>query len=233
MIDLTIAVAFVAGLVSFLAPCILPLIPGFLAYLAGTGTSEADSNRKEIFLNSVFFVLGFSTVFSVLGVLLNSVLEAIAYDVQLWLGRVGGATIIFFGLYLAGLIKIKFLEQEHKITVKKKFKSRYLTSFVFGSAFAVGWTPCVGAALGAIFGLAATNPGIALYLLLAYSLGLGLPFLIVGLFSVQASHWIKKYAGITKWVNIVFGLLLVMLGVLIFTQTLARIASFPLFEMIF
>lgn len=232
MTEVTIIVAFIAGLVSFLAPCILPLIPGFLAYLAGSGTADAEANRKQIFLNSVFFVLGFSAVFSALGILLNGILSNIAYDVQTWLSRIGGIIIIFFGLYLMGLIKIKFLEQEHKIKVTKRFHSRYLTSFVFGSAFAVGWTPCVGAALGAIFGLAASNPGIAFWLLLSYSLGLGVPFLIVGLFSVQASHWIKKYAKATKWVNIIFGILLIGLGVLIFTQTLARIASFPLLQML-
>jgi len=102
------------------------------------------AKRWTIFINSVFFVLGFSIIFSLVGVLLQSVLSSVSFTVQKWLGYVGGVVIIFFGLYLIGLIKIKFLEQEHKLKVKKKFSYSYVTSFVFGSAFAVGWTPCVG-----------------------------------------------------------------------------------------
>jgi len=158
MTETTIAVAFIAGIVSFLSPCVLPIIPGFLAYLSGSSVGHTPS-RREIFTNSVFFVLGFSVIFAALGVLLNTLLEAFAYDVQTWLSRIGGVVIIFFGLYLMRIIHIPFLEREHKLTVRRKFSSKYLTSFLFGSAFAAGWTPCVGAALGAILGLAATQPG--------------------------------------------------------------------------
>ena len=229
MTDISLIVAFVAGLVSFLSPCVLPIIPGFLAYLSGASLSEdAEKQRFAIFINSVFFVLGFSVVFAALGVLLNTVLESVAYETQTWLARIGGAIIIFFGLYLAGILKIGFLSREHKFRVTKKFKSRYVTSFVFGSAFAAGWTPCVGAALGAILGLAATNPGSAFPLLMSYSLGLGAPFLIVGLFASRASNIINKYAHILKYVNIIFGIILIVLGVLVFTESLNRIASFEL-----
>ena len=190
----TLLFAFIAGLVSFLAPCVLPLIPGFLSYLAGVSIKDAKDNRKEIFLNSVFFVLGFSTVFAALGVLLNTLLEQIAYDVQTWLSRIGGVLIIFFGLYLVGLIKIGWLEKEHKPNVKKRFSSAYLTSFVFGAAFAAGWTPCVGAVLGGILALAATQPGSAFSLLMAYALGLGLPFLIVGLFAGRITPLLTRFA---------------------------------------
>ena len=218
--------AFIGGLVSFLAPCVLPIIPGFLAYLAGSSTTEGGSNRKEIFINSIFFVLGFGVIFSVLGVLLNTLLESIAYDVQIWLARFGGVMIIFFGLYLIGLIKIPFLEKEYKFGVKTKFKSRYATSFIFGLAFAAGWTPCVGPALGVILGLAATQPGSAFILLLTYSVGLGIPFLIVGAFTAQATDFINRHATGLKYLNIVFGIILLALGVLIFTQELGRIANF-------
>ena len=152
MNQISITVAFVAGLASFLSPCVLPLIPGFLAYLAGTSTT-GSARRREIFINSIFFVLGFSVVFAVLGVLLNTVLELVAYDVQTWLSRVGGLVIIFFGLYLTKLIKIPWLEYNHQLTIKTKSSSKYVTSFLFGFAFAAGWTPCVGAALGAILAL--------------------------------------------------------------------------------
>ncbi|TSC62526.1 MAG: cytochrome c bioproteinis protein [Parcubacteria group bacterium Gr01-1014_48] len=218
--------AFLGGLISFLAPCVLPIIPGFLAYLAGASTTETSSKRKEIFMNSVFFVFGFGVVFALLGVLLNTLLENIAYDVQLWLSRLGGVMIIFFGLYLVGLIKIPFLEKEYKFGVKTKFKSRYVTSFLFGLAFAAGWTPCVGPALGVILGLAATAPGSAFILLLTYALGLGIPFLIVGSFTGHAAEFINRHAVGLNYLNIVFGIILLILGILIFTQKLSLIANF-------
>ncbi|MCK5611115.1 sulfite exporter TauE/SafE family protein [Candidatus Pacearchaeota archaeon] len=226
--DTTIFIAFVAGIVSFLAPCVIPIIPGFLSYLAGSSLSEASNKRLPIFMNSLFFVLGFSSVFAALGVLLNTLLSDVAYDTQIWMSRIGGVVIIFFGLYLVGLIKPKFLQREHKLQVKTKFKSRYLTSFVFGAAFAAGWTPCVGAVLGGVLALAATQPGSAFALLLAYAIGLGIPFLIMGLFAAQASSWIHKYSKYLKSVNIVFGFILIILGILIFTNNLARIANFEI-----
>lgn len=229
MLELSLGIAFIAGIISFLSPCVLPIIPGFLAYLSGVSLEEGGTKQRlSIFINSVFFVLGFSVVFAALGVLLNTILESVAYDAQTWLSRIGGAIIIFFGLYLTGLIKLSFLEREHKFRVTKKFNSRYLTSFVFGSAFAAGWTPCVGAALGAILGLAASNPGSAFSLLMSYSLGLGVPFLLVGLFASQASGLINKYAKQMRYVNIVFGFVLIMLGILIFTENLNRLANFEL-----
>ncbi len=220
--------AFLGGLVSFLAPCVLPIIPGFLAYLAGSSTTEVGPKRKEIFINSVFFVLGFGVVFALLGVLLNTLLEGIAYDVQTWLSRIGGVMIIFFGLYLVGLIKISFLEKEYKFGVKTKFKSRYATSFLFGLAFAAGWTPCVGPALGVILGLAAIQPGSAFILLLTYGLGLGIPFLIVGAFTGQATEFINRHAVGLTYLNIVFGIILLVLGVLVFTQKLSLVANWGL-----
>ena len=220
-------VAFLAGIVSFLAPCVLPLVPGFLVYLAGTSTGDAEARRWEIFLASVLFVAGFSLVFSILGILLTTILNSVAYDIQIWLSRAGGVVIIFFGLYLTGLIRVGWLEQEHKFAVTG-IRSKYVTSFAFGIAFAAGWTPCVGAALGAILGLAASRPALAFSLLLAYSLGLGLPFLITGLFAAQAVVWIRQYSRALGYVNIVFGILLVILGILIFTQTLGLVANLPL-----
>lgn len=226
MLHIPIIFAFVAGVISFLAPCVLPIIPGFLAYLAGASVGESQVKRREIFLNSLLFVLGFSFIFALLGVLLNTILEAVAYEVQRWLSRIGGLVIIFFGLYLTGLLKIPFLERQYTFTVKKRFSSRYLTSFLFGAAFAAGWTPCVGAVLGTILGLAASAPGSAFWLLLAYSLGLGLPFLLVGLFASQATGLIARYGKWLHYVNVVFGAILIPLGVLVFTQSLNRIANF-------
>jgi cytochrome c-type biogenesis protein len=226
VVEVSYIVAFGAGIVSFLAPCVLPLVPGFLIYLAGTSAKEGSGKRWDIVLASILFVAGFSLVFSLLGVLLNTVLMSVSNGAQLWLSRAGGLIIIFFGLYLIGLIRISWLEQEHKFSVTG-IKSKYLTSFIFGVAFAAGWTPCVGAALGAILGLAANQPSLAFTLLLAYSAGLGVPFIITGLFASQAVGWIKKYSGVLHYVNIVFGVLLIVIGILIFTQTLSLIANLP------
>ncbi|MEK7255324.1 MAG: cytochrome c biogenesis protein CcdA, partial [Bacteroidota bacterium] len=162
MAEVTLIVAFVAGLLSFLSPCVLPLVPAFTTFKAGTSFKEIEQNvpgiRLRIFLSSVMFVLGFSVVFSILGVLLQGVLSNVAYDVRTYLNYLGGAIIIFFGLFLMGLVKIDFLQKEHKLDVRGAAKFRYLGSFVFGAAFAVGWTPCVGAVLGGVLTLAATRP---------------------------------------------------------------------------
>ena len=178
----------------------------------------------RIFVASIFFVLGFSSVFAILGVLLQTILLNVSFTVQTWLGRVGGVFIILFGLYLLGLIRPAFLTKEHKFKVKK-FRSTYVTAFLFGAAFAVGWTPCVGTVLGAVLSLAVTQPGTAFVLLLSYSLGLGVPFLLVGLFTNQAQSLIKKYAHKVKYLNYVFGVILILLGIFVFTNQLSRIAN--------
>lgn len=224
MVEPTVIIAFFAGLLSFISPCVLPLIPGFLAYLAGV-SPERKGARFKIFMNSVAFVFGFSFVFALLGVLLNTVLERVSYMVQLWLSRIGGIIIILFGLYVLGLIKVAFLEREHKFSVKKKFSYTYVTSFVFGAAFAVGWTPCVSAVLGSILALAIAKPSIAFIMLLAYALGLGIPFLLVGLFSSQALSIINKSSTFLKYFNLIVGILLLILGILVFTNKLSIVAN--------
>jgi len=227
MANIPILVAFIAGIVSFLSPCILPIIPGFLAYLAGESSSTTvKPSRLSIFLNSLFFVLGFSVVFALLGVLLNGALSHVAYAVQSWLAWIGGAIVIFFGFYLMGFFRIRFFESDHKLTFASKFSSRYATSFLFGLAFAAGWTPCVGPVLGGILGIAASAPGEAFWLLLSYAIGLGVPFLIVGLFVAQSANLINRYAAKLEYVNKAFGAILVVLGVLVFTQDLPLIANF-------
>ncbi|HLC64625.1 MAG TPA: cytochrome c biogenesis protein CcdA [Candidatus Nanoarchaeia archaeon] len=225
MAEITLAVAFIAGIISFLSPCVLPLIPGFLAYLSGTSLEKITKEAKvKIFINSVFFVLGFSLVFAALGVLLNTVLDEVSYSVQTWLARLAGIIIILFGLNLIGLLKIAFLEREHKFKVLGLQRS-YLTSSLFGAAFAVGWTPCVGAVLGSVLALAVSQPASSFFLLLSYSLGLGIPFLLVGIFTGQALRLIRKSGNFLKYFNIVVGIILILLGVLVFTLKLPLIAN--------
>jgi len=222
MSEVTIVIAFLAGLASFFAPCILPLVPGFLGFLAGSKVDE--TSRWDLFRHSVFFVAGFSMVFAVIGVLLNSILAFAAYDIQVWMARVAGILIVFFGLYILGAIKPKFLMQEHKIKAKR-FKSSELTSVVFGAAFAIGWTPCIGAILGSILALAAATPGKSFVLLMAYALGLGIPFLAAGLFANPFMRFIRKHHMVLKYFNIIIGLLMVLLGVLVFTGMLSTVAN--------
>ena len=186
---------------------------------------QRQPRNWRIFAASVFVVLGFSIVFSLVGVLLQSVLANVAASVQTWLGRIGGIIIILFGIYLLGLIRIPFLEQEHTITVKSKFSSMYITSFIFGAAFAVGWTPCVGAVLGAVLSLAVTQPGTAFWLMLVYSLGLGIPFLLVGLFTNQAQKLIEKSGKVITYFKYIFGVILILLGILVFVNQLSRVAN--------
>ncbi len=143
-------------------------------------TEQTQKRDWSVFLSSVFFVLGFSSVFSLVGILLQTILASVSSGVQEWLGRIGGTIIILFGLFLLNLFTPQFLKRDHTIAVHKRFNSYFLTSFVFGAAFAVGWTPCVSAALGAILALATTQAGSAFFLLFAYTLGIGIPFLLVG-----------------------------------------------------
>jgi len=234
--EITLAVAVLAGLASFVAPCILPMIPAFLAYISGTTLSELNQkngsntitiNRTNIVLNSVFFVIGFSVVFSTLGVIINSVLSTSAGELVAGLNQVAGIIIIGFGVFLLLSTKINKLNMEKKFFPKSS-KSSYPMSFVFGLAFAVGWTPCVGPILGTILTLAATTPSVAFNLLLLYSLGLGIPFILIGIFYSRATRIIRSMSKHLKYYNVILGGFIVLLGILVFTNQLAYIANFPL-----
>lgn len=186
------------------------------------------STRLNIFLNTVYFVLGFSLVFAVLGVILNSVLVTVGIGFQSALQSIGGVVIILFGTYLILSTKLRRLNFEKKMTKLPRFKTSYITSFVFGAAFAAGWTPCVGPILGSTFTLAATAPGAAYNSLLAYSLGLGIPFLITGAFFSQATGLIRRMVKYLKYFNPIMGAVLIILGILVFTNQLALLGNFPL-----
>jgi cytochrome c-type biogenesis protein len=234
--EITLAVAVIAGLGSFVAPCILPMIPAFLAYISGSTLSELNQkgesqtitiNRSKIILNTIFFVLGFSVVFSTLGVIINSTLTSSSGDLIDGFNQVGGVIIIGFGAFLLLSSKINKLNIEKKF-MPKRSKASYPLSFVFGLAFAAGWTPCVGPILGTILTLAATTPSVAFNLLLAYSLGLGIPFVLMGIFFSRASKIIKAMSKHLKYYNLILGGFIIILGVLVFTNQLAYIANFPL-----
>jgi len=234
--EITLAVAVLAGLGSFVAPCILPMIPAFLAYISGATLSEINQkggsqtitvNRTKIILNTVFFVLGFSIVFSTLGVIINSTLTSSSGALIDGFNQVGGVIIIGFGVFLLLSSKINKLNIEKKF-IPKRSKASYPLSFVFGLAFAAAWTPCVGPILGTILTLAGTTPSIAFNLLLAYSLGLGIPFVLMGVFFSRANRIIKAMSKHLKYYNLILGGFIILLGVLVFTNQLAYIANFPL-----
>lgn len=216
-------VAFSAGLISFLSPCVLPLVPGIVAYLAGESAARTPS-RFQTFIASLWFVLGFTVVFAGIGVALNTLLVAVAYDAQLWLSRAAGAVIVLFGLHLMGIIRVSFLDKPHTLHVPTGLTSRHLTAWLFGAAFAVGWTPCAGAALGAIVGLAAHTPHIAFILLMSYAAGLGLPFLVVGVVARDLTALLVRSSAYTRTLSQIFGVVLVLIGFLILTQKLAQFA---------
>ena len=235
MEDPTILIAFSAGLASFIAPCILPMIPAFLAYISGTTLTEINNDQKtnfkinkiNIIANTIFFVLGFSIIFSTLGVLINSILSENINQISNSLNGIAGIIIITFGIFLIASTKINSLNKEKKFQIKN-FKSSYPMSFVFGLAFAIGWTPCVGPILGTILTLAATTPSISFTLLLAYSIGLGIPFILIGIFFSKSTKIISSMTKHLKYYNIVLGGFIILLGILIFTNQLAYIANFPL-----
>ena len=236
MADITIGIAAIAGLGSFLAPCILPVIPAFLAYISGTtitelqrnhGVQSLATNRLNILLNTIFFVLGFSIVFSIFGVMLNSVLVNNATNLISSFNQIGGAIIIGFGAFMLLSIRIVKLNFEKKI-FPKVGRASYPLSFVFGLAFATGWTPCIGPILGSILTLAATTPSQAFMLLLAYSIGLGIPFILMGAFFSKMTRLINMLSKHLKYYSIIMGGLIIMLGVLVLTNQLAAIASFPI-----
>jgi cytochrome c-type biogenesis protein len=186
--------------------------------------------REEIiFLNSVFFVLGFTLVFSLIGIIFQTALTRVSFSAMNVLREAGGSIIILFGLLivLSARYIIPFFSTEHKVHVGR-FSNSYVSSFVFGLAFAMGWTPCVGAILGSIYVLAATSPGIGFLLLLSFSLGLGIPFLIVGAFVSRASAFLKRIRVFLRYFNVASGIFLIAIGVLVVTDNLGILAVFLL-----
>jgi cytochrome c-type biogenesis protein len=239
MVEPAILISALAGAGSFFSPCILPILPAFISYLSGTTLNEIQDSsgqsltlkkatRLNIFLNTVYFVLGFSLVFAVLGVFLNSFLITVGVGFQNVISFFGGLVIIGFGVYLILSTRLRRLNFEKKFFSIPKFKTSYITSFVFGAAFAAAWTPCVGPILGSTLTLAATSPGAAYNLLLAYSLGLGIPFLITGFFFSQATNIIRKMVKYLKYFNPAMGIMLIILGILVFSNNLSILGNFPL-----
>ena len=226
--EVTLGIAFGAGLASFLSPCVLPLVPVYLASLAGPEILEVDAGRKRLplFLHSLFFVIGFTVVFSLWGAgagLIGSALIAYSTVIQ-WI--VGGL-LILFGLLMIAALKVPWLNYERRLNVSLGTTSGYLRSFLTGSVFCLAWTPCVGPILGSILTVAVDSATAwsGAYLLAVYSLGLGIPFLIIGVAFDFVLPLLKKINRYSSWIYIVSGLLLIAVGILILTGNLSWFAS--------
>lgn len=234
--NITLVIAALAGLFSFLSPCVLPLVPAYIGYLSGaTVTAEGVkvSRRRDTFLHALGFVLGFSLIFILLGVTAWSIGDVL-YTYLPRLAQLGGIILVVFGLALMGAFKLPFLYAQKRIEVKVKPSLGYLSSFIIGIFFGAGWTPCVGPILGSILLLAsqASTATQGALLLTAYSLGLGIPFLLVGAAFEAASDTIHRLNRKSNWVAIVSGVVLVLLGFAMLTNKLQALARYgPLIDL--
>jgi cytochrome c-type biogenesis protein len=222
---LGVAVAFVAGLLSFLSPCVLPLVPSYIGFLTGMTLGEMSGRRRAAVIHALLFVGGFSLIFVLLGASATALGRALNYY-QVWLQRVGGVLIILFGLLCLGVFKVPMLTQERRLHLDRK-PVGYLGSVVVGMAFAAGWTPCIGPVLGGILGLAATSSDVSRGMLLlgVYSAGLALPFLIAAVAIESFLDWFQRFRRFLPWVMRVSGVLLVLVGVLLVTGEFTRLAG--------
>jgi len=216
-------IAFVAGLASFLSPCVLPLAPVYLASLAGPGILEEGEkkSRLPIFLHSLSFVIGFSIIFSLWGAgagLIGSALVAYTYTIQ----RIVGIVLIIFGVIMLVALKVPWLNYERRLTPSIGSTTGYLRSFLTGSIFCFAWTPCLSWQITGILSLASGSGTVTrgTYLLAIYSLGLGLPFLVLGAAFDFINPLLRKISRYSRYIYIVAGLMLIMVGILILTDNM-------------
>ena len=220
---LGVVVAFTAGLFSFLSPCVLPLFPSYLSFVTGMSVSDLSAEltagaRRRVMLHAMAFVVGFSLIFIALGASFSTA-SAFLLEYRTWIRRIGGLLIIVFGLYITGLLRIGILGRTQQLQLCEK-PAGYIGSFIVGLTFAIGWTPCVGPILGAILSLAGTaeTVGRGVGLLGAYSAGLGVPFLLSALALGAFLKFFKRYRPFVPVVERVAGVVLVVVGVLVFTD---------------
>jgi len=230
--------AFIAGIITFLAPCTLPLVPAYLGFISGTAASDlkdptkSKGVRRKVFLNGLFFMIGVTLVFVIFGTLAGLLGQALA-PWRIWLTRIGGAFVIIFGLYMTGILRISILNSIFGVDRKVKLpfkiqRGNPLSSMALGSSFAFGWTPCVGPILGSILLLASTSTTAFQggFLLFVFSLGLAVPFLIIAAGFGTLSTKIPKIAKYLRWVEIIGGVFLIALGYLLITNNFILLISY-------
>ncbi len=226
--QVTIGLAFLAGLASFLSPCVFSLVPAYIGYLGGraAGGEATENNRFITFTHGLAFVLGFSLVFITLGVA-TSAFGRLLFDLRFVLAKLGGIVVIIFGLHMIGVFRIPFLEYDTRVQQVPDRKWGYLSSALMGVFFSAGWAPCVGPVLGAILTLALNGGSVStgVSLLSAYSAGLAIPFLIAALGVGWVSITLRRYGKAMHYIEIGMGIVLVILGVMLFAGIFERIAQ--------
>jgi len=226
--QISVGLAFLAGLASFLSPCVFSLVPAYVGYLGGraAGGDNNSANRWITFSHGLAFVLGFSTVFVLLGVL-AAVAGGLLYDLRYWLAKIGGIVVIIFGLHMIGVFHIPFLAYDTRVQHAPDPKWGYISSAFMGVFFSAGWSPCVGPVLGTILTLAINGGSITLgaVLLTTYSAGLAIPFLVAALGIGWVSTILKKYGKTMRYVEIAMGVIMVIIGIMLFTGVFEIIAQ--------
>jgi len=228
--NITLGLAFLAGLASFLSPCVFSLVPAYVGYLGGRaagGEIAQGGNRWTTFTHGLAFVLGFSIVFVLLGVA-TSAFGSLLYDLRFILAKVGGVVVVIFGLHMIGVYRIPFLEYDTRVQELPDPKWGYLSSALLGVFFSAGWSPCVGPVLGAILTLALNGGSVSqgASLLSAYSAGLAIPFLVAALGVGWVTTTLRKYGKVMRYVEIAMGVVLVIIGIMLFAGTFERLAQF-------
>lgn len=237
MENVTLITAFIAGIISFISPCVLPIVPGYLSFISGVSLQELKGDvdldeakrrslRRRVTLNSLLFVLGFSVVFVAMGASATYIGRWFAEN-RVLLARVAGVIIIIFGLHTMGITPIKWLNYEKRFHANRK-PMGLAGSFAIGLAFAFGWSPCIGPILAGVLAMAATQETVAqgVVLLSVYSLGLGLPFLGA---SLALNRFLNVFSRVKKHmrlVEIVAGVLLIAVGVLVATDSLQALSRY-------
>jgi len=232
MDNLSIFTAFAAGVISFLSPCVLPLVPGYISIISGFSLDQLKDEqlnaplRRTELLNSLMFIIGFSITFITAGASATWLGQVLVSRMQFFY-RIAGIVIIIFGLHVLGIFKINFLYQDKRFHNVQKPRGS-LGALVLGLAFAFGWTPCLGPILAGILTLASTKEtvGEGLFLLAVYSMGLGLPFILTSLGINKFLAFYSRFKKHFHTVEVVSGALVVAVGVLIFTGSLARLATY-------
>jgi cytochrome c-type biogenesis protein len=231
--NISLGLAFLAGLASFLSPCVFSLVPAYIGYLGGRSAGIAkkgEINRWVTFTHGLAFVLGFSVIFISLGVA-TSALGGVLYDLRTFLAKIGGIIVIIFGLHMIGVFRIPFLEFDTRRQGAPDPKLGYLSSFLMGIFFSAGWSPCVGPTLGLILTLSFTGGSVlqGVTLLTAYSTGLAIPFLIAAFGIGWVTMVIRKYGKVMRYVEIGMGIILVIVGIMLFFGTFEQLSRFGLF----
>jgi cytochrome c-type biogenesis protein len=226
--NITVGLAFLAGMASFLSPCVFSLVPAYIGYLGGRAAGgEANANNRWItFTHGLAFVLGFSVVFVVLGIAVAAAGHFL-YDLRFWLAKIGGFVVIIFGLHMIGVFRIPFLEYDVRVHTLPNPKWGYLSSALMGVFFSAGWSPCVGPVLGAILTLALNGGDLILgaKLLTAYSAGLAIPFLVAALGIGWVSNILRKHSKVMRYVEIAMGVILVIVGAMLLLGVFELIAQ--------